>query len=183
MGQEAVMDTRLKELSTRFMAERHGLMAYIYGLVQQAEVAEDVFQEVWLRLADAAGRGVAIDHPPRWFRGVARNIILHHWRTEKRARVIVDSELLDLVDQAFAEQESEGGELERRRRGLQECLRELPAHAKEVLRLKYVADLTADEVGARLSRSSASVLMLLSRLRRGLEDCVNRRMRLSGGAA
>ncbi len=173
------MDQRRMELSARFMAERHALLAYIHALVQRADVAEDIFQEVWLRLADAADRDVAIADAPAWFRGVARNLVLHHWRSGRRARVVVDSELLDLVDRAFAEQDPHAEELERRRLGLQACLRELPAHAKEVLRLKYVADLTAEEVGARLQRSSASVLMLLSRLRRSLEDCVNRRLRES----
>ena len=183
MGRTPVMEQRLTELTTRFMAERHVLMAYIYGLVQQADVADDIFQEVWLRLAEAANRGTEIVDPPSWFRGVARNLVLHHWRGERRARVIVDSAILDLVDQAFAEHDHQVDALEQRRRCLRACLAELPDHAKEVLRLKYLADLTANQVGERMRRSSASVLMLLSRVRRSLEECVTRRLRGQEGHA
>jgi RNA polymerase sigma-70 factor (ECF subfamily) len=177
MGPGTDMDQQRTQLTGRFMAERHALMAYIHALVQRAEVAEDIFQEVWLRLADAAERGVAIDDPPRWFRGVARNLVLHHWRSEQRSRVIVDSGLLDLIDQAFSEQDELHDALASRRLGLRACISELPEHAKEVLRLTYVVDLSAEAVAAKLERTSASVLMMLSRLRRSLEECVNRRLR------
>jgi RNA polymerase sigma-70 factor (ECF subfamily) len=177
------MDQQHTELSARFMAERHALLAFIYALVQRADVAEDIFQEVWLRLADATRRDIVIDDPPRWFRGVARNLILHHWRAEKRVRVIVDSQLLDLVEQAFSEQDPFAEAMELRRSSLMACVSALPANAKEVLRLKYSDDLTADEVGKRLSRSSASIQMLLSRLRRSLEKCVNLRMGIHQGTA
>ncbi len=177
------MDQRHTDLTASFLADRHGLMAYIQALVQRTDVAEDVFQEVWLRVADAAKRNIPITDPARWCRGVAKNVVLHHWRSEKRARVIVDSELLHLVDRAFAEQDPYAEELELRRHGLRACVGELPEHAKEVLRLKYVVDLTAEEVGARVQRTTASVLMLLSRLRRSLEECVDRRVRSHEGRA
>ena len=46
--------TGLTELAAQFMAQRHSLTACIEGLVRDPAAAEDVFQEVWICLAEAA---------------------------------------------------------------------------------------------------------------------------------
>src|SRR5262245_14241093 len=90
------MSTEIRDLTTAFLAERHGLMAFIYGMVREQHAAEDIFQEVWLRLAQAAEQNVDIEDQPAWCRGVARNLILHHWRSN--SRMVVDSELVELLE-------------------------------------------------------------------------------------
>src|SRR3954465_3086190 len=102
MASEARSD-RLKALSSRFMAERHALLGFIYGMTRDLAAAEDILQEVWLRLADVAQSGEPLTHPGRWGRGVAKNLILHYWRDRRTARGVADSELLDLVEQAMNE--------------------------------------------------------------------------------
>ncbi len=78
------MTDRINSLSTRFMAERHSLMGFIYGMVRELATAEDLFQEVWIRLQAAVERGEPIADPGKWCRGVARNLILHYWRDQRR---------------------------------------------------------------------------------------------------
>ncbi len=170
-------------LSTRFLAERHGLLAYILGLVHRVEVAEDIFQEVWLRVAGAEEDGEAVHDPPRWFRGVARNLILHHWRSERRSRTIVDSELVELIDQAFDENDSRSEALEARERGLRTCMAALSSAMQGLLRMIYVDGISTQEASARLNRTPESILMMLSRGRRSLAECIARRVRSEGGLA
>src|SRR6185503_9176272 len=97
--------TGLKELAAQFMGQRHSLTAFIEGLVRDPAAAEDIFQEVWIRLAEAAEKGTAIDDLPRWCRGVAKNLILHYWRDRRGDREVPDSRLADFAETAFAEQE------------------------------------------------------------------------------
>src|SRR5439155_6359944 len=97
------MTERMKALTTRFVTERHALMGFIYGMVRNLAAAEDIFQEVWIRLQEATERGDAIADPAKWSRGVAKNLILHYWRDQRGAKVVADSELLDLVEQALDE--------------------------------------------------------------------------------
>jgi hypothetical protein len=51
------------------MGQRHSLTALIEGLVRDPAAAEDIFQEVWIRLVDAAEKGTEIQDLPRWCRG------------------------------------------------------------------------------------------------------------------
>jgi RNA polymerase sigma factor (sigma-70 family) len=173
------MTSRLKELSSQFLVNRFHLMAFIYAQVRDAEAAEDIFQEVWLKLAEACERGQEIEDSSRWCRGVAKNLILHHWRDQRGARVIADSELLELADLALTEHQAGSDDWLDREQALIECIRSLPAHSKELLRLKYKQSLSAATIGERLRRSAAAVLMALSRVRQALAQCVEKRLRLA----
>ena len=173
------MAAALKELSSQFLSDRYGLMAFIYGLLRDPTAAEDIFQEVWVKLAEAAERGRAIDDMPAWCRGVARNLILRHWNEAKRVVVTADSELLAAVEQAFAEQDALRSVWQARRETLVACIRDLPGHARELLALKYEQGLTAATIAERLGGSVDRLFVTLSRLRHSLAECIERRLRLA----
>src|SRR5205814_10614397 len=101
------MANGLKDLTSKFLAGRHLLMSFIYGLVRDPSVAEDLFQEVWVRLAESAERGVEIEDLAKWSRGVAKNLIRHYWRDKRGSKVILESRILDMADAAFGESESD----------------------------------------------------------------------------
>ena len=174
-----VMD-RQQELMAEFVAARHSLFAYILGFVRNPHDAEDLFQEVWLRLSSALADGRDIQDQAKWCRGTARNLILHYWRDRRQDKVIADQELLDLVELAFAEQEPHDDSWRARREALNECVQELPARSRHLLHLKYEQGLSADKVGDELNQSGAAVLMSLSRLRRLLRECAKKKLRLQG---
>src|SRR4029453_16567377 len=120
--------TLLKELAARYMGQRHSLTAFIEGLVRDPAAAEDIFQEVWIRLAEAAEKGEEILDLPRWCRGVARNLILHHWRDKRGDREVADSRIIEFVETAFAEQEGAAEDWLDRRKALGRCIDRLPDH-------------------------------------------------------
>jgi RNA polymerase sigma-70 factor (ECF subfamily) len=170
------MTDRITLLSTRFMAERHALLGFIYGMVRDLAATEDLLQEVWLRLAEAAEREEPIADPAKWCRGVARNLILHYWREQRTAKVLADSELLDLVAQALDENPDPWAD---RRRALQECIDQLPPPARRLLEMKYDQGMSFAAMAERLHRSIDSLKMAMSRLRRALLECAERRLRLA----
>ena len=51
------MSEALKQVTTEFLASRPKLMSFIYGLVRDPHAAEDIYQEVWLKLANAMENG------------------------------------------------------------------------------------------------------------------------------
>lgn len=169
--------TGLKELAARFMAQRHSLTAFIEGLVRDPAAAEDIFQEVWVRLAEAVEKGTPIDELPRWCRGVAKNLILHHWRDR---RELADSRIVEAVETAFAERE---GTLEDRRTALARCMEQLPERSRELLSLKYDQGRSMAEIGRLLRRSLNGVMVSLTRIRHALSDCVEKRLRPGGSDA
>ncbi len=72
------MNERTQHITAQFLADRHRLMAFIHGLLRDPQTAEDVFQEVWLKLSAELEKGTLIENPPAWCRTVARNLILMH---------------------------------------------------------------------------------------------------------
>lgn len=110
-------------------------------------------------------------------RGVARNLILHYWREQRTARVVADSELLDLVAQAHDETSDHRAE---RRQALLECIDRLPEKSKRLLRMKYDQGLSFAAMAERLRRSADGLKMALCRVRRALLECAESRLRLAG---
>jgi RNA polymerase sigma-70 factor (ECF subfamily) len=171
---------RQQELMAEFVAGRHNLFAFIQGCIRNPHESEDIFQEVWVRFSRALAEGAEIRDQAKWCRGTARNLILHYWRDRRKAAVPADEELLDLADLAFAEQSANQDYWRARQEALTECIQELPERAQNLLRLKYEHGLPANEVAGRLRQTSAAVLMALSRLRRALRDCAQKKLKLQG---
>ncbi len=179
MGLDNLMDQQ-SQLTTEFLANRHSLFAFIYGLVRNTHDAEDLFQEVWLRFSEALRNGAQIDDQAKWSRGTARNLVLHYWRHRRTDRLVVDDELLDLVELAFAEQAANQDYWLARQQALHECLESLPERSKYLLRLKYERGLSAQDVADDLMQSVAAVFMALSRVRQTLRDCARKKLKLQG---
>jgi RNA polymerase sigma-70 factor (ECF subfamily) len=170
------MAQNLEQLGAQFLAERHVLMAFISGLVRDPNVVEDTLQEVWLRLSQASRDGMEIENLGRWCRGTARNLILHYWRQKRAAVIVPDSSMLDLVERAFDEQEDAKSVWTSRKYALMECLKTLPEKSRGVLAQVYERGMPLGDIARQTGQSYGAVLMLLSRIRKGLRECVQRRM-------
>jgi RNA polymerase sigma-70 factor (ECF subfamily) len=174
------MTEQMKDLSRRFLEQRHQLLAFVYGLVRDRDVAEEILQEVWIRAAEAVERGVVIESAAAWCRGVSKNLVLHHYRRRRSSRVVADSRIVELAEQAFAEHDESDPVWSARRGWLTDCLDGLPRHSKELLHLKYSAGLRVADMAERLQRSQDAVMKALSRVRQALAECVKRRQAVEG---
>lgn len=164
----------------QFLEGRHSLLGFIHGLVRDPHVAEDIFQEVWLRLVAETERRTAIENQGRWCRGVARNLILHHWRTQRNAKVEVNSPLLEFlerVEQAFDEAPAVADRLVERQHALNKCLTHLPENSRRMLFLRYEQGCSLGEVAASTRQTSSAVAKALYRLRRALAVCVEKNLK------
>jgi RNA polymerase sigma factor (sigma-70 family) len=170
------MDT-IKQVSTDFLAKRQHLMAFIYWLVRDPHTAEDIFQEVWIKLLEALESGAAIEDQAKWCRGVAKNLILHHWRDQRDAKVLPDSELIEKVEIAFGE--ADDTDWTDRREALSQCLEQVPGKLRNLLSLKYELGHSIDGIAREANQSSASVIKALLRVRQALRQCIERRVKIS----
>jgi RNA polymerase sigma factor (sigma-70 family) len=129
----------LQRAAAAFIRDRQRLGAFVGGLLRDAHAADDVIQEVWLRLAAEIGKGTILENQPAWCRGVAKNLILKHWRTQRNAKVLADSEVLEVflarVDEAFAESDDSADLWQRRQQALDECVASLPEKSRRLLSL------------------------------------------------
>jgi len=174
------MDDRTKEITTEFLANRQQLMSFIYGLVRDPQIAEDIFQETWLKLANAQQQGTVIQHQAKLCRKVAKNLVLQHWRQQRNAKVVADSSLLEFLD--FVELAYEENPLQRtsdRQQALNDCVAVLPPKSKRLLALKYDEGYPLQKIAQTVEQSTSAVVKALLRLRQALSICVEKKLKLS----
>jgi RNA polymerase sigma-70 factor (ECF subfamily) len=152
------------------LQQRLGLLRFIRCLVNDADVAADLFQDVGLIILRHHTGPTDEDAFRSWSRGLARNMAAHYWRAEARrsAKVARAAELL--YEPAV---KTTSGNPERQlelREALEASIGTLDEPARELILRRYLLGETATEVAETLRQSPAAVRMRLMRLRNVMRD-------------
>lgn len=110
--------------------------------------------------------------------GIARNVLLKHWRGRGSARIDVDVEDVSLADMGAGP--SSLLTKERSLKRLLEALRMLPLRAQIVLELYYWEEMTGPELAVTLGISEAAARSRLHRAKEDLAALIRRLERTSG---
>ncbi len=150
----------------------------VYGflrarLIEPAD-AEDLTQEVFLRLylgREKLSRARAVGS---WLIGIARNVLREHVKKQHRRREVAWTELcLELDDLVREHHHVEHDALHH----LPGCLESLGQSARQAIDLRYSASLKWAQVGERLRRSEGAVKLLVHRARQALKHCLDRKLK------
>jgi RNA polymerase sigma-70 factor (ECF subfamily) len=127
-------------------------------------VAEDLLQETLLEVVRSAAdfRGDAA--AATWVCAIARRRLARHYERERRAEV-AQSQLRLVLDEDADKDTAADVE---RRDEVTRALGRLPALHRQVLVLKYLDQLSVQQIGDQLGRSTVQVQSLLQRARDGL---------------
>ena len=157
-------------LSARFrcLCEAHQDRIFTYSryLLGSAEDAEDVTQEVLVRLWDR-GRGIAPEGLPAWLTRVTRNACLDLLRQRRRRpahEAGIDAELIEDPTPGPAAQ-TEATEM---RRQLRTCLQRLPEVQRSIVVLREIDGLAYEEIAQALELPLNTVKVYLHRGREHL---------------
>lgn len=136
-----------------FDAYGSALLNYLTFRLGSSSDAEDVLQDVMLRLASRPDRLKEIDNVRAYVYQIARNESLRFQAKVSRERNAVSdyAKMLEYVSSAFT-RESPGREAD-----LAYLLSKLPEKQREVVVLKVYAGLTLKEIGSLLSESINTV--------------------------
>lgn len=157
------------QIAQLVVKHRHGILAYLYGVLPDAHVAEDLFQEVCVVAVQKAGEFQDGTNFVAWARTIARNKLREHLR--RRSGVAVDDAFFDGLESAFdAVPHSDV-----RKEALRRCLDQIQDRARQVLVWRYEEGLTTASIADRTGQSRAGVNSLLQRVREILRECVERR--------
>ena len=169
-------DAALDHQVRQFLECRPLIQAHLNALMRDAALAEDVFQEVWLRFERVTRHGEIIANVPAWCRAAARLVALEMWREQRREQPTPDAELTVLVDRAYEEQDGREEFWRGHTEALGQCIEALPARSRELLVRRYDADESVAAVSAQLRQSVGSVKTALCRLRLALAECVRKKL-------
>ena len=168
------------ELIRLFLQQRRSLMAYIYAVTRDRDVAEEIFQEVGVVVADHARRGTQVERFTGWAVGIARRQISAWYRANEKHRqtVPISEQVADALALAVEENQKLIDQEQTRFSFLHECIEELTGRSREVIQKRYREGKSNSAIAAAMNWKSDSVKVALSRARKLLAKCVERRIQV-----
>ncbi len=162
-------------LSDLLRAATRDLVSFITMLTGDRTLADDLFQETCLEVWRFRRRFRVGEDFGRWARGIARNVVLRHWRKQGGERATpLTAELMDTLVMEWRPFPEDS--VDPREEAMAFCLAGLDASHRELLEQRYRDRWSYRRIGEATERSESAVKMLFSRLRRKLRECVEGRV-------
>jgi RNA polymerase sigma-70 factor (ECF subfamily) len=136
----------------------------VYARWENADTANDLVQETFLRLLRAWEQDETIENPKAWLARVARNLSEDQAKSAFRRHGTRPPQTMSGVEARDPSPEAQLLEKERLAQ-LQAQLHLLSSDDQRVLHLRYVEDLTTPEIASALGTTVVAVHMRLSRAR------------------
>jgi RNA polymerase sigma-70 factor (ECF subfamily) len=153
------------------LIQRHKKKVYtsILILLKDQYLAEDIFQETFIKVIDSLNSGSYKEEGKflPWVLRISHNLCIDYFRKVKRKPVIVDAEGNDILESiGFADQNVEDALIkEQSAQTIQSLIKFLPEEQREVLVLRYYADLSFKEIS---EMTNVSINTALGRMRYAL---------------
>jgi len=159
------------------LKSRDRISAAAWVIVRDAHTAEDIFQNVVLKAltkeVSFEVRGAVLS----WAFITARREGIDWLRRHGKELTGLDSGIMELLEHEWLSETANRGE--RRIEALRACLKTLPEKSCLLLQLRYFEGNSCTEVARRLGAELNAVYKGLSRLHRGLRECVELRLNRS----
>ena len=163
------MEGDANALATIVMRYKDKIYTSIYLLVKDKYLAEDIFQDVFIRVIDTLKGGRYTDEGKflPWVMRIAHNMCVDHFRKVKRSPTIKTSDDRDIFEvlnfsEPGADHKMMAGQSHDRVRKMVDML---PEDQREVIILRHYADLSFKEIA---DLTSCSINTPLGRMRYGL---------------
>jgi RNA polymerase sigma-70 factor (ECF subfamily) len=148
------------------------IFGYLRARVSDPTDAEDLAQEVFLRLYVGRAKFTGDIMLRPWLIGIARNLLREHARKLKRRKEVAWTELcIELEEMASADEPSCESALSL----LPACIEALGQSARSALELRYQSKMRLAEIATRFKRSEGAVKLLMFRARQALKRCLDKK--------
>ena len=170
----------------QYLQLRSEFMGYLYAMTRNAELAEEIYQNAAVVVMEKAEQPETIRNFRAWAKEVVRRQALHAIRaraTALRHGRPMSPQLLQAISDAFIQDPSNDSVVLDETRALKQCLDGLPEDKRELIALRYERGSSFEHISAQLGSTPTAVQRALSRIRKLLHGCVQRRMQLAEGGA
>ncbi|MEQ7800163.1 sigma-70 family RNA polymerase sigma factor [Pedobacter sp. ASV1-7] len=161
-------ETVLEELLNRHKSK---IYTSIYLLVKDQYLAEDIFQDAFIKVVNTLRSGRYNEEGKflPWVMRIAHNLVIDHFRKEKRAPMITSADGTDVFNLLQFHEESAEDKLLREQThfDLRKMIHLLPDDQKEVLIMRHYADLSFKEIA---DLTDVSINTALGRMRYALNN-------------
>ena len=171
------MPTEIDDLVRLALRERPRLIAYATVILADEHAAEDVFQDVLVLAMQKAEEIQSPEHLMGWLRLAARNRSMDLRRSRQQHACVLDPAVLDVLEQSWSRLDDSDTSV--RAEALRKCVDQLPPKARKVLELRYVRNLSGQQLADRLGRKLNTAYVAVSRIHRMLHECIKARLECS----
>ncbi|GAA4745228.1 RNA polymerase sigma factor [Flavisolibacter ginsenosidimutans] len=154
---------------TLVLRHKEKLYTSIFFLVKDKYLAEDIFQDVFIRIIDTikSGRYTEEGKFLPWAMRIAHNLCVDYFRKVKRTPTIKNSDDQDIFEVLnFTEESAEDKMIKKQSHNrVRDMLDQLPEDQREVIILRHYADMSFKEIA---HITNCSINTALGRMRYGL---------------
>ncbi len=149
---------------------RNRVFSYIYSIVKNRDIANDIFQETFVKAITTIRQGKYAETGKffAWISRIAHNLIIQHYPKNKIERLVsVDDSESDILNRRdLADTNIEDSLVyEQINDDLHRLIDELPENQQEVLRMRYFKDMSFKEIA---DATNVSINTALGRMRYAL---------------
>lgn len=158
--------------SLEILIRRHKsrVFSYILLIVKNKELAEDIFQETFIKVIRSLKRGKYIDNGKfvSWVLRISHNLIIDHFRKEKlRGTISNDSSSVDIFNSRKFSEDTIEDQLVNTQilNEVKELINELPEDQQQVIYMRHYQELSFKEIA---DQTDVSINTALGRMRYAL---------------
>ena len=156
------------------LIERHRgrVYDYIYMMVKDSELADDICQETFVKAVRVVEQGRYTDNGKflSWVMRIGHNQVIDHFRSTKQSKLVTEHEAgYDIVGTQRLSEGSVEDRLvkEQIEADLRKMIELLPAEQREVVKMRYYGDLSFKEIA---EQTGVSINTALGRMRYALTN-------------
>jgi len=158
------------QLVRLLLRERARLTAYIWSIVHEPHLTEDVFQEVCLEAIHRRHTIRDVDHLLSWARRTARHRAINHIKQRNRQPLQLSEQAMSLLDSTWQADDDQSSD--QLADALHHCLDTLTPRARRIVKLRYIDGLKGQAVADTMGQTLDAVYKALSRIHQQLVDCI-----------
>ena len=168
------LEAKRDRVFSEVLKHRVELTAYARSLLGNYAAAEDAVQQammVVLKKFDQYQEGTSA---LAWCRAIVRLEVLRIKQQRQREHSLAERLLDDAIDAAFEEFQAarRAEESDSWRQALEDCLNRVPPQGRDVLRSRFVEELSYQQIGERVGMTLEAVRKSLFRLKKQVRACV-----------
>jgi RNA polymerase sigma-70 factor, ECF subfamily len=171
------MTERASQLSATYIkgltAYQPHLQGYIFASLGNHLDAEDVLQRTNLTLLKKESDFPEGGEFLPWAIAIAKYEILSYIRDSRRDRSVFSPSIVEMMCDTAAD---EAMNVTDRQEALRGCLGSLPDRSRNMLTMRYASEKSLSQIAERTGRSIDGVKSMLFRLRKQLEQCIERKL-------
>ncbi len=161
-GQESAFERLLNR-------HQEKVFSYIYYTVKDEEVANDIFQDTFVKVIQTLKRGKYNDEGKflPWVMRIAHNLMIDYFRKNSKMPFVKGNDEFDVLDMLSCKDKSinEKLEIKQHQKLIKSLIKHLPSDQKEVLMMRLYYDMSFKEIAAL---TNVSINTALGRMRYAL---------------